>query len=102
MLLVKLIKIAFLLKDLELAQFFTDKENIDIKGLVKHLESIDESIIVEIARIATDDKSIDNEIDAVLALTAFFLPLVERVKTSPHLQKVLSLTYSQSLIKNLV
>lgn len=102
MLLVKLIKIAFILKDLDLTQFFTDKENIDIKGLVKHLESIDESIIVEIARIATDDKSVNNEVDAVLALTAFFLPLVEQVRTSPQLAKVLSLTCLPSSMKNLV
>lgn len=102
MLMVKLIKIAFILKDLELTQFFADKDNIDVKGLVKHLESIDESIIVEIARIATDDKSVNNEVDAVLALTAFFLPLVEQVRTSPQLAKVLSLTCLPSSMKNLV
>jgi len=102
MLLPKLIKVAFILKDLDLSQFFSNKESIDVQGLIKHLETIDSSIVIELAKVVTDDKSksVDNEVDALLGLTAFFLPLVEQVRTSPHLPKVLSLTSLLSSTKN--
>lgn len=100
MLLVKMIRIALILKDLDLTQFFKDKESIDIQGLVNHLELIDKNIVIQIAKTATDDKSIDNELDAVLALTAFFLKLIQQAKTSKYLKEILSLTSLQNLVEN--
>lgn len=102
MLLVKLIKIAGILKDLELSQFFVNKESIDVKALIKHLESIDPQIVVEIAKIATDDKSIDNEVDAILALSAFFLPLVGQLRTSRYLPVILSHLSSLSSVETMI
>ena len=99
MLLAKLIRIAFILKDLDLGQFFVGKKSIDIPALITHIGQFDSSIIIGIAKIATDDKSIDNEVDATLALTAFFLPLVVQLSTSPQLPKMMeSLACLQNLI----
>lgn len=99
MLLVKLIRIAFILKDLDLGQFFIGQKSIDIPALIAHISQFDKSVIIGIAKIATDDKSIDNEVDATLALTAFFLPLAVQLSTSPQLPKLMeSLACLQSLM----
>lgn len=87
MLLPRLIKIAFILKDLQLDKFITG-EKVDITGLIEHLKAVDETrkpneekIIIQLAKAATGS-DIVNELDAEIGLVNFFLQLLPQLKIS--------------------
>ena len=86
MLFVKLIKVAFLLKELDLAKYFNEK-GCDVTGLVQSLPKDTIFKLCEAVDIKHDN---ENEVDATIGLiTDFFLPLVGQAKTSKHLPKLI-------------
>jgi hypothetical protein len=80
MLLWKLIRIAGVLKNLELEDCIVDGKA-DIQKIV---ERLDERRLSEICEICTGTKS-TNELDAIAGIADFFLKLRNQVKTSPNL-----------------
>jgi len=80
MLFVKLMKIAFILKDLNLDQYFKDSK-CEVDLLVASLKP---EIIMQLAEVATGAKIV-SEVDAIAGIVNFCLSLAEQAKTSPQL-----------------
>ena len=97
MLLVKLIRVAFLLKDLKLDAFFNDK-GCDVTALV---ESLPKDLTMKLCDV-TGVKA-DNEVDAVIGLiTDFFIPLLTQLKESKRFrQGMIDLVNSKLLLESL-
>jgi hypothetical protein len=86
MLFVKLIKVAFLLKELDLAKHFNEK-GCDVSSLV---ESLPKDLIFKLCEAVGVECDKENEVDATIGLiTNFFLPLVGQVRESKHLPKLI-------------
>lgn len=86
MLLVKLIKVALLLKELDLSKHFNEK-GCDVTALV---ESLPKDTIFKLCDAVGINHDNENEVDATIGLiTDFFLPLVGQAKNSKHLPKLI-------------
>jgi len=91
LLLIKLIQIAFILKDLKLDQFFKDGK-CDVQTMT---ESLKDETVFKLAKIATGKESV-NQIDAIAGIINFFLSLVQQAKPSPELVTlIVSLPFPQ-------
>jgi hypothetical protein len=97
MLIVKLIRIAGLLKDAEIAQHFKDGR-VDTESLVKSLKP---ELVIEIARVATG-KEIVNEIDAIAGLITFFLSLLKEMRDSHNLKELVALCPLETVQKETI
>ena len=89
MILVKLIKVAFLLKELDLKQFFND-QGCDITALVNYIETTNPEILHKLCEILTGDKP-TCEVDAMAGVVNFILSLKKDAQASPNLVTMIML-----------
>jgi hypothetical protein len=88
MLFVKLIRIASLLKDLDLTKHF-NKDGCDVTGLVN---SLPKDVVFKLCDAVGIEHDSTNEVDATIGLiTDFFYPLVDQAKASKNLPKLIQL-----------
>jgi hypothetical protein len=88
MLFVKLIKVAFLLKDLDVTKHFNEK-GCDVASLV---QSLPKDLAFRLCDAVGVKYTDGNEVDATIGLVNdFFLPLLEQAKQSQHLPRLAQL-----------